>query len=195
MHYNASASVLSSSQTVSYSGVNLYALPIIVALEVTDLPVLAAASTAAPAQSVGSQSAPTSDSSSFSSSPHSGLSTSAKAGIGVGVALGVILLTLGCLLLLRRRRKTKTLANGLNDGFTGEKAELPSESRQMAELDTDRREPEMDVDGARHEVDGVAKWGELDGTNAKGRAELDGGWRGEEAPVVQRLPKRDENYV
>nr|POE83359.1 hypothetical protein CFP56_69366 [Quercus suber] len=161
--------VVSADEPITYSGVDLFALPIIVAYQSTDVSMLSVASS-------------TGDFSSSSFGGKTGLSAGTQAGIAVGVIVGVILILVGGLLLLRQRRKKRASANSSD---INEKAELPGEGKDHAELEPASMNPEMDVDGARHEVGGGAKPGELDGSHANSRAELDGGWMGEEAPVTQ----------
>jgi hypothetical protein len=101
----------------------------------------------------------------------SGLSTGAQAAIGIGVAVVAILLaSILAFFLLRRRRRRKSSSDQVSDAGTFEKSELPGKGLERAELN----------DTSVNEVDGTGRPWEMDPDNV--RAELEGDWRGWEAP-------------
>ena len=114
-----------------------------------------------------------------------GLSASAQAGIGVSATLGGIIFA-GLFWYLWNKRRRQTARSPDKDSNEHMKAELPGESRDI---------PEADQRGARHEVNGVQKPGELNPNDVRAEllgsrteaAELEGHWRGWEVPGhVQR---------
>lgn len=168
----------------------IFASPITVALESKDLSVLSTSATATPAAS-GIQSVPLSTASAKNTttagpttsptpspqnsltSAGSNLSRSAKVGIGVGAAIGGIAALLLVWILLRRKRR-RSKRNDDADRFR--KPELHGESVKQAA-------PRLDelADANVNEVDGTNKPSEMDHMNV--RAELEGDWRGHEAPT------------
>lgn len=109
-----------------------------------------------------------------SPTPETGLSIGAKVGIGVGVGVGIAILAmfmLGCLVL--RRRKKRSMTQPASSDATWDKAELSGESKEVPEL-------ESDINGVQELNDDFIK-PELDNSI---RAELEGDWRGWEAPLT-----------
>lgn len=167
---------------------NIYAFtsPIIVAYQSSDLSLWnTATSTVAPAStaigsgvdqvsSTAATSQPTLMAVPPTSSPTaSGLSSGEKAGIGVGAALGGLAICASALFFFWRRRRRNQKRSPSPTADPGGKAELPGEGR---EAHTD----ELDNDRQIHEMTGVGKPAMLDHMNV--RAELEGDWRGWEAP-------------
>jgi len=111
----------------------------------------------------------------LSSSSSHGLSVGAQAGIGVAVGLaGLGLIIFGALALLRRRRHGRRLQD---DSHVHDKPELSGDSVS----DERRGLAEADTSHGVAEADGVGRPPEMDDRNV--RAELEGDWRGHEAPT------------
>lgn len=151
--------------------VAVYAYPIVVAWDSSDLSLFSTATTL---------SSPTAVPASNTPEPSNSLSAGARAGIGVGVAVGVVILIgiIWVALWRRHKRRQKAAAQkhpaGSADDDVYTKGELPGVSKEQAELDGNH---------LQHEVDGRRDPAEADNT---ARAELDCGWRGWEAPTAGR---------
>lgn len=107
---------------------------------------------------------------------HASLSSGAKAGIGVGVAVAILVAVVALFFVLRRKRRPSIKPN--EHEFS--KAELHSESLKKVETHI----AELDDTGTINETGTEEKPAEMEDQSKY--AELEGEWRGHEAPPVDQ---------
>lgn len=106
------------------------------------------------------------------------LSPGAKGGIGAGVAVGVVAIIFSAVLIWWRLNRHKRDLDTETDFAT--KPELHGEGKEAPPLQID----ELGADGEIREADNTGKPAQMDHMNV--RAELEGHWRGWEAPETTK---------